>query len=191
MKLTLRKSAALQNAIQEAVRNIDVKIKVDLNEFENAEQTLASANERAIQNDQRRETLTEVLYFIRAQVGQANATSGINGKLARCAFIDKRIGQLQGLTSTEALQESLVVVSGKLDKIRNEKGEHRRTIYGYNDTISTGVFNQGQVDGFKSQIQTLKKEKQKLNDEILELNVRTEIELNETTVTTLQQEGLI
>lgn len=192
MKLTLRKASALQNAIQEAVKNIDVKVKTELNEFENAEQALVSANERAIQNDQRRETLTEVLYFIRAQVGQANATNGINERLARCAFIDKRIGQLQGLVSADALQDSLVVLNGKLDKIRNDKSEHRRSaIYGYNDTVSTGVFDQSQIDGFKAQIQTLKKEKQKLNDEVLELNVRTEIALSNETVAILAQEGLV
>jgi hypothetical protein len=189
MKLTLRKASALQNAIQEAVRNIEVKVKVELNEFEDTEVTLASANEQALHNDQRRETLTEVLYFIRSQVGKANAGAGINERLARCAFIDKRVGQLQALASNEALQESTVVLKGKLDKLRNTEVKSR--IYGYGDTVATGVFGQGQIDGFKTQIQTLKKEKQKLNDEILELNVRTEIVLSNETVAILAQEGLV
>jgi hypothetical protein len=37
----------------------------------------------------------------------------------------------------------------------------------------------------------LKKQKQKLNDEILELNIKTEIPLADDTVATLQAEGLL
>jgi hypothetical protein len=37
----------------------------------------------------------------------------------------------------------------------------------------------------------LKKQKQKLNDEILELNIKTEIPLSDDIVATLQSEGLL
>jgi hypothetical protein len=37
----------------------------------------------------------------------------------------------------------------------------------------------------------LKKQKQQLNDEVLELNIKTEVPLSDDTVATLQVEGLI
>jgi hypothetical protein len=43
----------------------------------------------------------------------------------------------------------------------------------------------------KSEILYLKKEKQKLNDEILELNIKTEIPLADETIKVLTDEGLI
>lgn len=192
MKITLRKASALQTAIQEAVKNIEITVKVELNEFEDATAALATANAKVVAADQRRTALTKVLYVVRAQVGTANADCGINERLAKAAYVDKRIGQLTALIGAESLQDSLTVVNGKLDKIRNDKSENsRRSIYGYSDTVSTGVLVQYQIDEFKAEQLALKKDKQKLNDEVLELNVRTEIDLSDETVAVLTNEGLI
>lgn len=190
MKITLRKASALQNAIQEALRSVEVKLTVELNEFESAETKLDRANAELMAADARRLALTAALYDVRSLVGQANATAGVNERLAKAAYADKRIGQLQGLIGA-AVQDSRAVVEGKLEKIKSDKGESRRSLYGYNDTITTGVLVQEQVDEFKRQQLALKKAKQKLNDEILELNVRTEIELAGETLATLTKEGLL
>lgn len=192
MKITLRKASALQNAIQEAVKNINVTVKVELNEFENAETALANANAKLISADQRRTALTKVLYVVRAQVGTANAECGINEHLAKAAYVDKRIGQLTGLVGAEAVQDSIVVIQGKLEKLKAPGTENsRRSIYGYSDTVGTGVLTPEQVTAFKAEQLALKKDKQKLNDEVLELNVRTEIALSDETVAVLTSEGLI
>ena len=79
-------------------------------------------------------------------------------------------------------------VSGQ---IKNDKGENRRSLYGYNDTVSTSILSKDQIDQAKAEVLNLKKQKQKLNDEILELNIRTEIPLSDEVVATLQAEGLI
>lgn len=191
MKITLRKASALQNAIQEHIRAIDVKLKIELNEFQNAETVLDSATAEAIANDQRRANLTACLYDIRSLVGSANAVSGINDRLAKAAYVDKRLGQLAGLTAADVLREDATVVVGKLDKIKNDKGEGRRSIYGYHDTVTTGVLTPEQVAQYKAQILELKKSKQKINDEVLELNVRTEIDIPSEVELVLNQEGLV
>jgi hypothetical protein len=192
MKITLRKASALQNAIQEAVKNIDITVKVELNEFELPGTALATANIKLIAADQRRTALTKALYTIRAQVGTANAECGINERLAKAAYVDKRIGQLTVLVSTEAVQDNMLIINGKVEKLKADKGENsRRSLYGYSDTVSTGVLTQAQVDEFKAEQLALKKDKQKLNDEVLELNVRTEIALSDETVAVLTSEGLV
>jgi hypothetical protein len=192
MKITLRKASALQTAIQEAVKNIDVTVKVELNEFENAETALATANVKLITADQRRTALTKVLYVIRAQVGTANAQCGINDRLTTAAYVDKRISQLTAFVSAEAVQDNMLVINGKIDKLKADKGENsRRSIYGYSNTVGTGVLTSEQVTAFKAEQLALKKDKQKLNDEVLELNVRTEIALSDETVAVLTSEGLV
>ena len=192
MKITLRKASALQNAIQEVVKNVDITVKVELNEFERPDVALETANLKLISADQRRTALTKVLYVVRAQVGTANAECGINERLAKAAYVDKRIGQLTALISSDAVQDSMLVINGKVDKLKADKGENsRRSIYGYSDTVSTGVLSQAQVDQFKAEQLALKKDKQKLNDEVLELNVRTEIALSDETVAVLTSEGLV
>ena len=189
MKLTLRKASALQQSIQEAIRHIEVKTNIALNQF-TGDSVLAAARQTAKDNDARRYNLTKVLYTIRAKVGSANAENGINTQLTLAACIDKRISQLQGFINNDVLQEDSVVVNGRLEQLRNDKTE-RRSVYGYSDTVNTGVFTAEDIAAFKAEQQDLKKQKQKLNDEVLELNVRSEIELDENTVFTLQQEGLV
>jgi hypothetical protein len=190
MNITLRKANAIQNSINDVVKNIKIDLTVELNEFQNIEETITKANSSLIENDGRRQKLIMALYNIRALVGTANAASGIDTALAKAAFIDKRIGQLEQLTAAVEITE-LEVIKGKLEKIKNDKGESRRSIYGYNDTVSTGVLSKEQIAQAKAEVLNLKKQKQKLNDEILELNIKTEIPLADDTVATLQAEGLL
>jgi hypothetical protein len=191
MNITLRKANAVQNSINDTVKNIKVELTVEINEFQNVEDTLSKVNNELIANDGRRQNLTMALYNIRALVGTANAASGIDTALAKAAFIDKRIGQLEQLAGGTEIT-SLEVIKGKLEKIKNDKGENsRRSIYGYSDTVSTGVLSKEQIAQAKTEILNLKKQKQKLNDEILELNIKTEIPLGDDTVATLQAEGLL
>ena len=191
MNITLRKANAVQNSINETVKNIKVELTIEINEFQNVEDTLSKANNELIANDGRRQNLTMALYNIRALVGTANAASGIDTALAKAAFIDKRIGQLEQLANGTEIT-SLEVIKGKLEKIKNDKGENsRRSIYGYSDTVSTGVLSKEQIAQAKTEILNLKKQKQKLNDEILEINIKTEIPLGDDVVATLQAEGLL
>jgi uncharacterized protein YdcH (DUF465 family) len=111
-------------------------------------------------------------------------------KLATAAFLDKRVGQLDELSKLQSVTD-LAVITGKLDKIRNSKDEGRSRIYGYADTVTTTVVSTEQLDQIKAEIKNLKKQKQKLNDEILELNIKTEVPLSDEVVATLQAEGLI
>jgi uncharacterized protein YdcH (DUF465 family) len=191
MNITLRKANVIQNSLQEAIKNIDIKTDVEINEFQNAEAEIRRANDLLFANDARRQRMLLSLYNIRGLVGTANASSGIDLNLAKAAFIDKRIAQLEPLSKASPVTD-LAVVNGKLDKIRNDKSEASRSrIYGYNDTVTTSVLGAEQIEKIKSEIQSLKKQKQKLNDEILELNIKTEIPLSDDVVSTLQAEGLI
>jgi uncharacterized protein YdcH (DUF465 family) len=191
MEITLRKANAVQNSINEAIRGIKITTSIEINEFQNVEVELKKANDLLIASDGRRQKLLLSLYNIRGLVGTANAASGIDLALAKAAFIDKRIGQLQELADSQAVTD-LTVITGKLEKIRNDKSESsRRSIYGHSDTVSTSIVGQTQIDEAKNEIKNLKKQKQKLNDEVLELNIKTNIPLSDDVVTTLTAEGLL
>lgn len=189
MKVSLRKSNAIQLAIQETIRSIKIKTTVNLNEFQDVMIELQRANTELFANDDRRQKLLLALYNIRGLVGTANASSGIDLKLAQAAFIDKRIVQLNELLSAGNMEE-LAVLQGKLEKIKNRK-EDVRSLYGRDDEVTTGVIASKQLDQIKAEVQSLKKQKQKLNDEVLALNINTEIPLSDDVVATLTSEGLI
>ena len=190
MNISLRKASALQNSINDAIKSIKITTSIDLNEFQDVAQELKNANDTLFNNDSRRQRLLLALYNIRGLVGSANAQSGIDLKLATSAFVDKRVAQLEGLVVDPVTD--LAVINGKLDKIRNDKSESSRSrIYGISDTVATTVIGHEQLDVINTEIKNLKKQKQKLNDEILELNIKTEVPLSEDVVKTLQTEGLI
>jgi hypothetical protein len=191
MNITLRKANAVQHSITEAIKNIKIDLTVEINEFQSVEDVITKANSTLVENDSRRQKLTMALYNVRALVGTANSASGIDTALAKAAFIDKRIGQLEELAKATEIT-ALDVIKGKLDKIRNDKSESTRSrIYGYSDTVTTGVLGLEQIAQAKGEVLSLKKQKQKINDEVLELNIKTEIPLSEDVVATLQAEGLI
>ena len=191
MNITLRKANAVQNSINDTVKGIKIEFNIELNEFQDVEAAITKANSELVTNDGRRQKLIMALYNIRALIGTANAASGINTALAKAAFIDKRIGQLEQFSSASEMIV-LEVINGKLEKIKNDKGEtSRRSIYGYSDTVSTSILSKDQITQAKTEILNLKKQKQQINDEVLELNIKTEVPLNEDTVATLQAEGLL
>jgi len=191
MNLTLRKANAVQAGINDAIKSIDIKTSVELNEFQDVAVELKKANDALFANDARRQRLLLSLYNIRGLVGAANAQSGIDMKLATAAFLDKRLAQLDTLAKLEPVTD-LAVINGKLEKIRNDKSETSRSrIYGYSDTVSTTVIGAEQIAQIKAEVQNLKKQKQKLNDEILELNIKTEIPLSDDAVAALQAEGIL
>jgi uncharacterized protein YdcH (DUF465 family) len=190
MNITLRKASALQNSINEAIRNIKITTTIEINEFQDPVATLQTANTTLFENDARRQKLLLALYNIRGLVGTANASSGIDLKLATAAFVDKRISQLEDFSSLSPLLEETVLV-GKLEKIKNRKEESRASLYGRDDTVSTSVVSQEQINMAKAEIQNLKKQKQKINDEILELNIKTEIPLSDDVNELLKTEGLL
>ena len=190
MNISLRKANALQNSINETVKGLDFETTVKINEFQDAEQEIKKAAETLCNNLTRRDALTSALYEIRKSVSGANTQVGIDNRLADVANLEKQIQFYNGLAGNK-VRESEKVVAGRLDKIRNGKEETRRSIYGYDSTVDTSVLNREDLDGFRRRVTTAKKQKQKLQDEILELNVQTTIQLTSTTETTLQTEGLI
>jgi uncharacterized protein YdcH (DUF465 family) len=188
MKFTLRKANALQNTIQEHIKTIDIAMTVSLNEFQSTTSVLSTARETLVRNDAKRTQLTKALYGVRAKVGRANVEAGVADLLTDAAFIDKRLGFLKGLTESKVVEDH-AVLEGKLEKLRAQDSKNR--IYGYGDTVDTGVLEAAQIEGYKAEMRDLKKQKQSINDKVLELNVRTEIELDADTVSLLQAEQLV
>lgn len=189
MNITLRKANALQNAILDAIRAIKIKTAIEVNEFQDVGAELASAVEELYQNDKRRSDLYIAYYNIRALVGTANVNGDVNLKLSQCAYYDKRIAQLQELVDSAEVTD-LDIINGKLEKIRTRPADARSSFYA-SDAVTTGVLTRAQIDQFKETLRKCKKEKQKLNDEILEANIKNEIPLSDDVVAVLTAEGIL
>jgi hypothetical protein len=184
MNLTLRKANAVQTLINDTLKGLEFNQTVSIDEFQNVAETLTLAQEKFSADIARRERLLEALYAIRKGVSQANAQFGIDTKLADIAHLEKQI-QFYSKYVSEKVQESLEVIENRLNKIRN-KGEGY-----YQDSISVSLFNANDLTNFKNIVTFSRKQKQKAQDEILELNVQTVIEITEEVEKTLKFEGIL
>ncbi len=187
-KITLRKAKALQESITEFIKGIEVNGTIELNEFQVPSIEVTKARILALDNNSRRDQLLTVVYHIRAAIGRANVESGVSDLLADAALLDKRMGHLKALVELASPYDQ-EVTNGRIAQLKEMTPDHRR--YGFAGGVETGVFNQEQLTEFTSNLLTLKKVKQQINDKILELNVTTEITLTEHDAAVLVKEQLL
>lgn len=188
MQITLRKANTIQTSIQEAIKEIDSSLTLSVNEFQDVGEQLLKANAQMIKNSQRHAALLFALYNIRGLVGTANSTSGIDLLLTDAAFMDKRIAQLNEVATSKPMTD-LTILQGQIEKLKTPNANVRVSVYG-ESSVSTTVVSQAQIDQARKDMMLLKKQKQKVNDQVLELNIKTEITLPQTVVTTLTEEGI-
>ncbi len=188
MKLTLRKANAVQLGLNDIVKGLKFEAAIALNEFQDVDTELVNATAKFMTNVDRRRALTDAVYQIRLAVGEANHSAGINSRLTTIAHLEKQIQFYTGIANSD-VRDSVDVVKGKLEKIRGRKEESR--LYGYNDNVATGLFTDADLEVFRKAVKEMKKQKQKIQDEVLELNVRTEIEVSDAVAQVLTIEGLV
>ena len=190
-KLNLRKAAALNTVLQDMLKNLEVLTTIDLNEFQDPATAIATANALVFATDSRRNDVLMSIYSIRSMIGVQNTVSGVNSRLSHITYIDKRIHQLESMIDNAEKLLDITVIQGKLDKIKTRPAESRASIYGHNDEVRTGVLTTEQIENIRGVVRDLRKQKSTLNDEILELNIKTELELTPDVEAVLAREGLI
>ena len=188
MNITLRRANAVQNSINEIIKALTFETSVHLNEFENATSQIDAVRNVFNTHCATRTKLVGALYEIRKAVAGANANAGINNMLADVAYLEKEI-QFYNAFATKTARLSDAVIDGKMEKIRNTSEESR--MYGRGDTVDTSIFIKEEIEDFKQLVADLKRQKQALQDTLLELNVQTTIELGEATEQFLVQAGIL
>lgn len=186
MIISLRKANAIQVAINEALKGLEFKAEIAINEFQKPEATIASASKAFFANVDRRGELLRSLYEIRKAVSTANAANDIDNLLADLALLEKDFA----FFSTQAkVKERLAedVIHGKLVKIANRTEDS----YYAKAEVETSIFTTEDIKTLNSRAVAAKKAKQRLQDELLELNVRTTINLSDETVATLTTEDIL
>jgi hypothetical protein len=192
MKITLRKANAVQAAINDEVASLDLTTDVSVNEFHRPTEVLTAARDMFFANKDKRTNLLAALYDIRRDVARANATAGVNDMLTQVAHLEKEIGYITKLSKTKPQLEKCVL-DGKLGKIRARDSSASDTYrYGEtDDSVKTTIFKQAEIEQFRKQVVDMKKRKLLLQDALLELNVKTEIEIDTDSLPVLTKAGIL
>ena len=192
MKITLRKAHALQKELLNEMKKLDFDTEIEINEFEQPEKKILDANDVFTDQMAKRKDLLDTLYVIRKAVAKANHEKDVDFILADVARLDNDIGFYNRVTALSEPRVNGDVLKGKLDKIAKREDDGSSRIYGRSpDIVTTHIFNQEELKNFELQLAEVKKEKQKLQDRLLEINFQTEVELADEQEAVLRAANLV
>jgi hypothetical protein len=186
MQVSLRKANALQVAINEALKGLEFKAEIAINEFQKPEATIEAASKTFFTNVDRRGALLRALYEIRKAVSAANAANDIDNRLADLALLEKDFAFFSAQAKVKERLDA-EVIHGKIVKIANRTEDS----YYAKAEVETSVFTKEDIKTLNGLAVAAKKAKQKLQDELLELNVRTTVNLSDEAVATLTAEDIL
>ena len=192
MQINLRKANAVQAEIKKAISGVKVEMNVSVDEFTpDYKSVVTTAQDSLVKAVRRKRELIEALYEIRGKVGAANAASGINEVLTHIELIDAELAVVTPLANA-TLGKEFTEIEARLEKAKAspQADSLRASMYGINK-VETSVVTPTVVEDSKSLIKAFKREKQEFQDKLLQINVNTLISLSATTVSLLQEEGIL
>jgi hypothetical protein len=194
MDISLRKAGALQLAINEALKQLKLGTSLTLSIYEEAPEERVNAEAMAwAATLKRRAALLDALYAIRTRVGAANQAAGVDDRLAELARLEKDVQLYTQMAQTEP-REAPEILKARTERLRTRESAPVGRFGGVQEmpeTVQVGLFGLDRVEGFRSELRRLSRQRQALKDELLELNAGTRVSLDAATLATLQAEELI
>lgn len=190
MKINLRKANALQLAINTAINEKPVKFTVSIGRFDDPKKKWIEANVEMNRLLDRKGDLYLALYAIREAIAMASVNAGVSAKLAEMAHADKAIESyktMANITDFSPADDTLLKQWQDLVVEENSPTSYVRR----RDAIEVSLVSKVLVDEWSATLADARIEKQRLSDEILELNVKTEIEISSDYVEMLKANKLL
>jgi predicted nucleic acid-binding Zn-ribbon protein len=193
MEINLRKANALQNEVKSALGDLEVSSQVKVTEFETPTEVIDAARARNEVARKKWLDLNSALFEIRKKIGAANVEGGISDALADISMIEGAMSMLRGQSHQAALQMDEKVLTGRIEKLKTAPADNGMRGYGTkpDDSVTTGIFSQEEIEAYVAEIAKLKREKRDLQDSLLGLNVSTKITLSEGAVAALTAAGIV
>jgi hypothetical protein len=191
MEINLRKANAIQAEIRKAISGVKLDANVAVTEFTaNISEALVDATIAYQRGVERKVALTKALYNIRNSVANVNATVGINTLLGNVEALDKEMA-IHSDVASQAVAKPLAEVVARVEKLKTNPTNESR-IYGDRfNTVETSVVTPSNIDTAKLRVKELKRQRQALQDKLLNLNVNTLITITGEDQTLLTEEGIL
>lgn len=194
-QINLRKASAVQRELLTEICNLrqdsNFTSKVILDGYRDVDAVIGEARVKFDTNLRKCFSLTDVMYSIRNKIGIKNVESGISTKLTEIAKLKNIIAIHTGKVENVILPRE--VIEGKLMQLRAHLSKTSDSMYSYieNQGVVTSILSEDEVDTYASNLSKVKKAIRELNEDILMLNVKTVIDLDEVEVSVLEDLKLI
>lgn len=190
MKINLRKASVVQQTIQDEIKRLGTEsytLKVSLFETDiqaRLDEQLAKVRE----NHAHAGRLMSANRFLRAVVARKNAEVGITDYLAEEAMLSSAEARLKSF-SEATVRQALSSLVAEIES-RRTPGSDRSSIYGREYTVDVNVVPVEAVAEAKKELETIRRRRRKIKDEMVSINVRTEFEVPEQVALVLTELGL-
>ena len=187
MKVSLRKAAALQEAITEAINDINHRefdTRIDVLDEEYPEVALDNEQEKFLKSVEQTILLMNTKAEIRKLVGEANHTCGINTLLAGMKLIENKMELFYSLkgysprAKESAYQKRIARINNNPDTFGDK-------------SAPVSVITENTIETFSRKYKEASKEKRELSEKLLELNVGTQIQLPDEVHKVLQKHNIV
>ena len=190
MKINLRKASVVQQTIQDEIKRLGTEsytLKVSLFETD-IEARLNEQLAKVRENHAHAGRLMSANRFLRAVVARKNAEVGITDYLAEEAMLGAAETRLKSF-SEATVRQALSSLVAEIES-RRTPGTDRSSIYGREYTVDVNVVPGEAVAEAKKELETIRRRRRKIKDEMVSINVRTEFEVPEQVALVLTELGL-
>jgi hypothetical protein len=191
MKINLRKASVVQQTITDEIKRLGTEsntLKVSLFETD----VPARLNEQFIkvrENHAHAGRLMSANRFLRAIVARKNAEVGISDYLAEEAMLASAESRLKSYSEAE-VRPSLDSLIAEIESRKATGANERVSIYGREYTVEVNVLPPEAIAEAKNELESIRKRRRKIKDEMVTINVRTEFEVPEQVALVLTELGL-
>jgi hypothetical protein len=191
MKISLRKANTIQELVGEALQQpLESPTNLDVMAIDEWKDELRFARKTFLSEMATRAQLVSARYEVRKLISEENAKQGVTTLLATLAETDTMINLMKRNVVDLTASDKYDVVEKKLERkiiLLDKEGLH----YNRSDTYDVSIIDAETIKTYKEKVKVLKRKRQRITDELLEKNIRSEIELPSWAVDLLREHGLI
>jgi hypothetical protein len=191
MKINLRKASVVQQTIVDEIKRLGTEstsLKVSLFETD-IEARLNEQLAKVRENHAHAGRLMSANRFLRAVVAKKNAEVGITDYLAEEAMLSSAETRLKSF-SEATVRQPLDSLVAEIESRKANGANERASIYGREYTVDVNVVPAEAVAEAKKELETIRRRRRKIKDEMVSINVRTEFEVPEQVALVLTELGL-
>ena len=191
MKISLRKANTIQELVGEALQqSLESPTNLDVMAIDEWKDELRFARKTFLSEVATRAQLVSARYEVRKLISEENAKQGVTSLLATLAETDTMINLMKRNVVDQTVSDKYDVVEKKRERkiaLLDKEGLH----YNRSDTYDVSIIDAETIKVYKETVKVLKRKRQRITDELLEKNIRSEIELPSWAVDLLREHGLI
>jgi len=194
MKINLRKASVVQQIIVDEIKRIgSEKTEVNVSLFDaGLEATLDAQLAKILESNNKAGRLLDANRYLRAAVAKQNAQVGITDYLAEEAFLASAETRVKALSELTPRHDILVLTAEITARKTASTAENARaSLYGHSTyTVEVNVVPANIIADAKAELETIRRRRRKIKDEMVSINVRTEFEVPGQIALVLAELGL-